>query len=117
MIDSFHGWGDLSVDRDEDAMWQDGSPRLRIRYMSRSSSWLAGDLDTPRGGCLETDLGESFLEGWIQYLLALLIGGLQKALCVDDLQDYILQGTAVQILAWDPGIKVIGSRVVGGVEI
>jgi hypothetical protein len=44
------------------------------QYMSRSSSWLAGDLDTTGGGSLETDLGESFLEGWIRYLLALLIG-------------------------------------------
>jgi hypothetical protein len=117
MIDSFHGWGDLSADGDEDAMWQDGSPWLRIRYMSRSSSWLAGDLDTTGGGSLETDLGESFLEGWIQYLLALLIGGLQETLCVDDLQDYILQGTVVHILVWDPGIRVIGSPVVDGVEI
>jgi hypothetical protein len=117
MIDSFHGWGDLSANGDEDVMWQDVSPWLRIKYMSRSSSWLARDLDTTEGGSLETDLGESFLEGWIRYLLALLIGGLQESLCVDDLQDYILQGTAIHILVWDPRIRVIGSPVVDVVEI
>jgi hypothetical protein len=26
VIDSFHCWGDLREDGDEDAMWQDGSP-------------------------------------------------------------------------------------------
>lgn len=58
--------------------------------MSRSSSWLSRDLDTTGDGSLEIDLGKSFLEGWIQYLLSLLIGGLQEILGVDDLQNYIL---------------------------
>ena len=57
MIGSFHRWGNLREDWDEDAMWQDESPWLRIRYISRSSSWLAGDLDTTGGGNLETGLG------------------------------------------------------------
>jgi hypothetical protein len=35
MIGSFHCWGNLRSDGDEDAMWQDGSPWLRIRYLSR----------------------------------------------------------------------------------
>jgi hypothetical protein len=37
-------------------MWQDGSPWLRIKYMSRSSSWLVGDLDITGGGS-HLDLG------------------------------------------------------------
>jgi hypothetical protein len=74
-------------------------------------------LDTTGGGSLETGLDERFLEGWILYLLALLVGDLQEILCVDILQDYTLQGTAVHILIWDPGIRVFGSPVVDGVEI
>jgi hypothetical protein len=117
VIGSFHCWGNLRVHGDEDAMWQDGSPWLRIKYMSKSSSWLAGDMDTIGGGSLETGLGERFLEEWILYLLALLVGDLQEALCVYVLQDYTLQGTAVHILIWDPRIRVIGSLVVDGIEI
>jgi hypothetical protein len=117
MIDSFHCWGDLRAYGDEDVMWQDGSPWLRIKYMDRSSSWLARDLDTTRGGSLEIDLGERFLEGWILYLLALLVGGLQETLFVDVLQKYTLQGTAFHILILDLESRVIGSRVVDGVGI
>jgi hypothetical protein len=51
------------------------------------------------------------------YLLALLIRGLQETFCVDGLQDYILQGTAIHILVWDPWIRAIGSPVVDGIEI
>jgi hypothetical protein len=112
MIDSFHCWGNLRADGDEDTMWQHGSPWLRIKYMARSSSWLARDLDTVEGGSLETGSDKRFLEGWILYLFALLIGGLQETLCVD-----VLQGTTVHILIWDPGIRMIGSPVVDGVEI
>jgi hypothetical protein len=117
MIGSFHCWGNLRADRDEDAMWQDGSPWLRIRYISRSSSWLAGDLDSIGGGSWEIGLGERLLDGWILYLLVPLVGGLQETLGVDVSQDYTLQGTAVHILIWDPGIRVFGSPVVDGVEI
>jgi hypothetical protein len=85
--------------------------------MSRSFSWLAGDLDTTGGGSLETSLDGGFLEGWILYLLSLLVGDLQETLCVDVLQDYPLQGTVVHILIWDPGIRVFGSLVVNGDEI
>jgi hypothetical protein len=70
--------------------------------MGRSSSWLARNIDTTRGGSLETSLGERFLEGWILYLLPLLVGGLQETLCVDVMQDYTLQGIAIHILIWDP---------------
>jgi hypothetical protein len=31
MIDSFHCWGNLRSDEDEDAMWKNGNPSLRIR--------------------------------------------------------------------------------------
>ena len=109
MIGSFLCWGNLRVDRDEDAMWQDGSAWLRIRYISRSSFWLARDPDTTGGSSLVIGLDERFLEGWILYLLALLVGGLPETLCVDVLQDYTLQGTAVHILIWDPRIGVLGS--------
>jgi hypothetical protein len=85
--------------------------------MSRSSYWLARDMNTIECGSLETYLGENFLEGWIWYLLAQLIGGLLESLCVDGLQDYILQGIVVLILVWDQWIRVIGSQVVDGVEI
>jgi len=117
MIDSFHGWGDLQAYGDGDVMWQNGSIWLRIRYMSRSYSWLGGDMDTTGGGSLEINLGESVLKGWIQYLLAQLIKGLLESLFVDDLQDYILHGTAIIILVWDPSIRVIGSLVVDRVDI
>jgi hypothetical protein len=42
MIGFFHCWGNLRAGQDEDAMWQDGSAWLRIRYINRSSFWLAG---------------------------------------------------------------------------
>jgi hypothetical protein len=44
MIGSFHCWGNLRSNGDEYARWQDGSPWLRIRYKSRTSSWSAGNL-------------------------------------------------------------------------
>jgi hypothetical protein len=117
MIGSFHCWGNLRAGRDEDAIWQDGSAWLRIGYISRSSFWLAGDPDTTGGSSLEIDLDERFLEGWILYLLVSLVGGLQETLGVEVLQDYTLQGTAIHILIWDPGIRVLGSPEFDGVEI
>jgi len=51
--------------------------------MSRSSSWIVGDLDTTRGGILETGFVERFLEGWILYLLSLLVGNIQGILYID----------------------------------
>jgi hypothetical protein len=39
-------------------MCQDRSPWLRIKYTSRSSSWLVGDLDSIGGGSWEIGLGE-----------------------------------------------------------
>jgi hypothetical protein len=98
-------------------MWQDGSPWLRIKCISTSYSWLAGDLDTIRGGIWEIVLGERLLDGWILYLLVPLVGGLQETLGVDVSLDNTLQGTAVHILIWDPGIRVFGIPVVDGVEI
>jgi hypothetical protein len=90
---------------------------LGIRYISRSSFWLAGDPDTTGGSRFEIGLDERFLEGWILYLLVSLVGGLQETLGVEVLQDYTLQGTAVHILIWDPGIGVLGSPEFDGVEI
>jgi hypothetical protein len=117
MIGSFHCLGNLRADRDEDAMWQDGSPWLRIRNISRSSSWFTGDLDIIRGSSWENDLGERLFDEWILYLLVLLVGGFQEILGIDVSQDYTLQGIAVHIPIWDPGIRVFGSPVVDGVEI
>jgi hypothetical protein len=94
-----------------------GSPRLRIRYISRSYSWLAGDMDSIGGGSWEIGLGERLLDGQIRYLIVPLVGGLQETHGVDVLQDYTLQGTAVHILIWDPGIGVLGSLEFDGVEI
>jgi hypothetical protein len=69
MIDSFHCWGNLRASQDEYALWQDGSPWLRIRYISRSSSWLAGVWLLP-----ETIVGrwvyvrDSLMDGYCIYL-------------------------------------------------
>jgi hypothetical protein len=90
---------------------------LRIRYINRSSSWLAGGTDSIGGGSWEIGLGERLLHGWILYLLVSLVTGLHETLGVDVSQDYTLQGTAVDISIWDPGIRVFGSPVVDGVEI
>jgi hypothetical protein len=80
MICSFHCWGNLRAGRDADAMWQEGSAWLRIRYISRSFFWLAGDQDTTRGSSLEIGLDERFLEGWILYSLVSLVGVFRRLL-------------------------------------
>jgi hypothetical protein len=74
MIDSFHCWGNLRASRDEYALWQDGSPWLRIRYINRSSSWLAGGLASARDDSWEMGLCERLLDGWILYLLVRWLG-------------------------------------------
>jgi hypothetical protein len=78
-------------------------------YISRSSSWLAGDLDSIGGGSLEIGLGERPLDGRLRYLLVPLIGDLQETHGVDVLHEYTSHGTAVHILILDPGIGVLGS--------
>ena len=88
---------------------------MRIRYISKSSSWLAGDLDSIGDGSWE--IGERLLDGQILYLLVPLVGGLPETHGVDVLQDYTLQGTTVHILIWDPRIGVLGSPKFDGVEI
>jgi hypothetical protein len=90
-------------------VWQEGSAWLRIRCISRSSSWLAGSLDSIGDGSWEIGLGEGLLDGWILYLLVPLVRGLQETHGVDVLQDYTLQGTSIHILIWDPRIRVFGS--------
>jgi hypothetical protein len=117
MMGSFHCWGNWRSDGDEDIMWQDGSPWLRIKDMSRSSSWLVGDLVSTGVGSLEIGLNERLLDGWILYLRVSLVGGLQEILCVDVLHDYTLHGTVVHILIWDLGIGVLGIPEFDGVEI
>jgi hypothetical protein len=76
MIDSFHCLGNLRVGRDEDALWQDGSPWLRIKYINISSSWLVRSMYSIGDGSWEMGLGERLLDGWILYLLIPLVGGI-----------------------------------------
>ena len=90
---------------------------MRIRYINISYSCLEGGLDCIEDGIWEMGLGERLVVGWILYLLVSLVGGLQKILGVDVLQDYTLQGTAVHILIWDIGIGVFGSPYFNGVDI
>jgi hypothetical protein len=78
MIDSFHCWGNLREIQDEYALWQDGSPWLRINYISKSSSWLAEGVASARGDSWEMGLCEIFCDGWIWYLYVPLVGGLQE---------------------------------------
>jgi hypothetical protein len=64
MIDSFHYWGNLRASRDEYALWQDGSPWLRIRYISRLSSWLAGGLTSARDDSWEMHIVSTCFVSW-----------------------------------------------------
>jgi hypothetical protein len=116
-IDSFHCWRNLKASQDEYALWQDGSPWLRIRYSNEASSWLAGGLASARDDSWEMGLCERLLDGWILYLLVSLVGDLHDIHDVGILQDYTSQGTAVRILIWDPGIGVLGSPNFDGVKI
>jgi hypothetical protein len=117
MIDSFPCWANLRASQDEYALRKDGSPWLRIKYIKKSSSWLAVDLGLARDDSWEMGLCERLLDGCILYLLAPLVGDLQEIHDVGILHDYTSQGTTVHILIWDPGIGVLGSLEFYGVEI
>jgi hypothetical protein len=116
MIDSFHFWGNLRASQDEYALWQDGSPWLRIRYIRRSLSWLARDQELARDDSWEMGLCERLLDGWIVYLRVSLVGGLPEVHGVGIIYECTSQGILFHILLWDAGIGVLGSTGFDGVE-